>query len=1201
MKKNGFTVVLFLLLIVYPSFLYSQNIVINEIMSSNYSSLKDEDGSTSDWIELFNKNDHSIDLNGYYLSDDKDNLTKWQFTNPTFIDSNNFLLVFASGKNKHTFASYWETEINWGDTWKYKIGTSEPNANWKDINFDDSDWDTGDSGFGYGDDDDQTVLPEGTISVYLRKDFYLENLDNISALLLHIDYDDGFVAYINGVEIARANLGESSDFVPFNMTADEAIEPLMFEGKLPQKFSIDNWNDILTNGKNTLAIQVHNADASSSDLTAIPFLTLGFKEGNGKTNNVPEIISSNLDNLHTNFKISSGGETVYLSDIQKSIIDSIAGIALQKNISFGRKPDGSDNFYMFEKSTPKSSNNTPGFQKIAKEPVFSLADRVYSAPQQLTFTNASADTKIYYTTNGEEPDENKTLYISPILIDSTTVIKAKAYKENFLTSKTVTRTFLINENTNLPIVSLSTDPYNFWDADSGIYVMGANADSEYPFWGANFWQKWERPIHVEFIDKDGNLQLEQDAGVKIYGQWSRANEQKSLALFARKKYGDEFFNFKFFDDVNLTKFYSLVLRNSGNDWNRTMFRDGFMQSLTDGLDIDRLAFRSSVVFLNGEYWGIHNLREKINKTYVATHHNIDKKNIDLLEGYEEVIAGDDEDYKLLRNFIKTEDLSTEENYEFVKSQMDIDNFINYNLIEIYIANTDWPSNNVKYWKPKTPEGKWRWILYDTDFGFQFADTNNYTHNTLEFALEEDGPDWPNPSWATLNLRKLIENDDFKNKFVNHFADFRNSRFQPEIVKNRITQFKSNIENEIDRHISKWHAFTRNKWERNIEVLNEFAEKRLDYLTLYFMQKFDLSEMKEITLNTAGSGEIILNSLSLKEFPWQGEYFSNVPVTIKAISKPGYKFLKWEGAVESEEKEISITLDEAKTLTAVFEKIEDYKEDIVINEINYDSSPDFDTEDWVELYNNTDNDIDLSNWVLRDKKDKDKFTFAQNTIIRAKDFLVVCRDTAAFVNMFNNLENYTVTNYIGNFNFGLSSNGEMIRLTNANGKMIDSLKYDDVSPWPTSPKGNGPTLELKNPKLENTLAINWGSSFNHGTPGKQNNSYIVNVKENNKNIPLYFELKQNYPNPFNPATTIKYSIPVVDANFASSTRGNENFHSVQLKIYDILGREVATLVNQKQKPGSYKIIFDASALSSGIYFYKLQSGSFIETKKMVLIR
>jgi hypothetical protein len=1175
---------------------FAQKIVINEFMSSNYSALKDEDGATSDWLELFNNNNNSIDLDGYYLSDDRNDLTKWQFTNSVLLEPNDFLLVFASGKDKHNYAKVWNTEINQGDTWKYKIGTSEPEANWKDNDFDDSDWDSGDSGFGYGDDDDQTVVPEGTISIYLRREFNIENLDDVSALLLHIDFDDGFVAYINGIEIARANLGSPNEFVPFDMLAKEPLEANMFQDKLPSKFVINNYSDVLVNGKNVLTIQVHNADATSSDLTAIPFLTIGYKNDNGKVADVPEIISSNLDFLHTNFKISSSGETIYLSNAEQIIIDSIPSIPLRKDMSFGRKPDGANDFYMFENSTPSSSNITAGFKEITEDPAFSLSERMFNSPQYLSFINSANNLEIYYTTNGEEPDKSKNLYTTPILINTTTVIKAKAYKENFLPSNTATQTFLINENTNLPIVSLSTEPYNFWDADSGIYVMGPNADSEYPFWGANFWQKWERPIHVEFMDKDGTLQLEQDAGVKIYGQWSRANAQKSLALHARKKYGAEFFNYKFFSDVNLEQFRALVLRNSGNDWGETMFRDGFMQSLTEGLDIDRLAFRPSVVFLNGEYWGIHNLREKINKTYVATHHNIDKNNIDLLEGYEEVIAGDDENYKELRRFIKDEDLSIEENYEYVKTQIDIDNFINYNLIEIYIANTDWPSNNVKYWRPRTPEGKWRWILYDTDFGFQFADTNTYAHNTLEFALEENGPDWPNPSWATLNLRKLIENENFKNKFVNHFADFRNSIFKPEVVKNRIAEFKTKIESEIDRHIEKWHAFTHSKWEQNINILTEFANQRLDYLTQYFAQRFELTELKKINLNVfpKNAGEIILNSLTIKNFPWQGEYFSNIPIQVTIHANNGYRFVRWEGDFESNEKEITIAIDNEKTLTAVFEKIENYKEDVVINEINYDSSPNFDTEDWVEIYNNTDNDIDLSNWILKDKKDKDQFKFPEGTIIHAKEYLVICRDTTAFTNLFNNQEGYGVTNYIGNFKFGLSSKGEMVRLLNSNGEIIDSLIYDDVAPWPTAPKGNGPTLELKNPKLDNRIATNWESSSNHGTPGKQNDSYIVGIKKDGKDIPVSFKLYQNYPNPFNPTTTIKYSLPIVDAKFAFTT-------NVTLKVYDVLGKEIAILVNKNQKPGSYTVEFNANKLSSGIYFYKLRSGSFTKIQKMILLK
>ncbi len=1197
-----------LMLLFFTSEFFSQEIVINEFMSSNYSALKDEDRQTSDWIELYNKSENPVNLDGYYLSDTIEDLSKWQFVTTTVVEPGKFILVFASGKNKLNYAAVWGTKITYGDTWKYLLGDSEPEATWKDLNFDDTNWESGDSGFGYGDDDDQTVLPDGTISVYLRKQFYIENLSDVAMLLLHMDYDDGFVAYINGIEIARANLGAANEFVPYDMLADEPLEPLMIQNKLPQKFIIENFNDFLLEGNNVLTVQVHNADSTSSDLTAIPFLTIGYKTKNGRSNDVADIISHNLENLHTNFKISSKGENIYLSNPEQVIIDSIPAISLRSNLSYGRKPDGANDFYIFENSTPNSSNTTEGFKEIVDAPIFSLTKRVFNLPQQLTFLNAESDIKIYYTINGEKPDTNKSLYTSPIEINNTMVIRAKAFRKNFLPSQTVSQTFLINENTDLPIVSLITEPYNFWDPDSGIYTIGRDSTLEYPYFGANFWQKWERPIHVEFLDANGELQLEQNAGVKIYGKWSRANEQKSLALHARKKYGADFFNYKFFNDVDINKFGSLVLRNSGNDWDKTMFRDGFMQSLADEVGIDRLAFRPSVVFLNGKYWGIHNLREKINKTYISTHHNVYKNNIDLLEGYDEVIDGDNEDYKQLREFIENNDLSIDENYEYVKSQIDIDNFINYNLIEIYIANTDWPSNNIKYWKEKNTGSKWHWILYDTDFGFQYADTNNFAHNTLEFALEKDGPNWPNPSWATLFLRKLIENENFKNKFVNHFADFRNTIFKSETVKNKITKYKTKIKNEIKKHIERWHTFTNSRWEQNIGTLYIFADKRLAYLTGYFINKFHLTDIKKLNLNISrkNSGRIILNSLKLNNFPWEGEYFSNIPITLTAVANPGYKFIKWQGDIDTTNPEKIVTIDKPKTITAVFEKTGNYNDDIVINEINYDSSPDFDTEDWIEFYNNSGNDVDISGWIFKDKDDDHKFTFPEGTVLRENNYLVLCRDTTAFINLFKTQEGYESTNYIGNFDFKLSSKGELVRLYNKNNKIVDSLTYDDKSPWPVGPKGNGPTLELINPKLDNSIATNWGISNNHGTPGKRNYSYIVTVKETKKNISSKFELQQNYPNPFNPTTRIKYTLPSNISSHLGKERIKKGF--VTLKVYDILGKEVATLVNEQQSAGTYQVTFNGSNLPSGVYFYKLQvspsssSGQgFVKTKKLMLLK
>ncbi|MEE9429690.1 MAG: CotH kinase family protein [Melioribacteraceae bacterium] len=1176
------------LFLLFLNITFSQNVVINEIMSSNYENNFDEDGEASDWIELYNNSSQTIDLTNFYLSDSKKKLNKWQFPKLTILPDKH-ILVFASKKNKTGWASNWITTINNGDVWKYKVWGFEPSDNWKSIEFDDVEWLQGPSGIGFGDDDDRTVISGGVISVYLRKEFTIDDLNNISMLLFHIDYDDGFVAYINGQEIARENLGIKNEFVPYDMLANEAKEASIYLGGKPNKFVIPNIKNLLVEGTNVLSIQVHNSDVSSSDLSAIPILTIGYN--NYTEENIPELIKNSLENLHTNFKISSSGETIYLSDAQLNIIDEFKVDELNTDISFGRKPDGAEELFFFLEPTPNKPNTTDGFKEHTEVPIFSLQENLYSTNQSLTFLNNDPQLNIYYTTTGEEPTISSSLYSEAIEINKTTVIKVKSFKNNFLPSNTITHTFLIDEKISLPTISLSTEPNNFFDADSGIYVLGRDPGLDYPYFAANFWKDWERPVHVEFIDENGNLQISQDAGAKIYGNWSRANEQKSLTLHARKRYSSKDFNFNFFPENDLFKYESLVLRNSGNDWRRTMLRDGMIQSLADDIGIDRLAFRPSTLYINGEYWGIHNLREKINTSYIADHHGIKKSEIDLIEAKGIVISGDNFFYNKFTDFIESHDFDSDVNYDSVKSFIDIDNFISYNVVEIYIANTDWPSNNSKFWRPKTSTGKFRWILYDTDFGFNFTGKNSYNHNTLDFALETDGPSWPNPSWATLTLRKLTENENFRNSFINRFADFSNTIFDADEVKSKIEKFKNNIEPEIDRHIERWNTFGYNKWLSNIDILNEFAEKRIGYLRAYFASRFNLEGTGRITINNnqREAGKVKLNSIKINEFPWSGQYFKGVPIKLQAIPNPGYRFIGWSGDVESSDEIIEYSINDFNAISARFEKINGFAS-VVINEINYQSHPKFNTGDWIEIYNNSEESINISNWVLLNELGIEIFKLEENTVLEGKAYLVLSENIDLFQTKYKD-----VNHKLGNFNIELKNTGDLIQIYNSENTLIDSVRYDNTDPWSSSAAGNGKTLELRNPNLDNSSSANWKVSSTTGTPGKQNDSFTVGVKKEKDSLPTQFKLEQNYPNPFNPTTTISYSTPnVADASFTSTT-------NVELKIYDVLGKEIKTLINKVLSPGNYSIKFDASSLSSGVYYYQIKVGKFIKTKKMILLK
>jgi CotH kinase protein/Lamin Tail Domain/Secretion system C-terminal sorting domain/Chitobiase/beta-hexosaminidase C-terminal domain len=1169
-----------ILLSLFPATLLSQNLVINELMSSNFSSHFDEFGSTPDWIEILNPTSQPIKLDGYSLSDDKSIPQKWTFPNIS-INQNGYLLVNASGRNIKTEVSSWETIIDEGDDWKYYLGTQEPSSEWKKIYFDDDSWNSGQSGIGYGDGDDATIIPPVN-SVYLRKSFNITDVDNISNIMFNIDFDDGFIAFINDQEIARSNLGILGEFIPYNRFTENINEARLYKDELLDAFLISDISTILVNGENVISIQVHNANSNSSDLTAIPFLTVGYKESSYQKY-IAQEVESLFPELHANFKILNEGETIYLSNNLGELIDSVSINYLPNDISYGRSFANLNNWLLYDQPTPGKPNTTLGYLNQVKIPTLDLAAGFYENSIDIKLMKQNEGIKTYYTLNGSNPDTNSILFTNSFEINNTAVIKLKSFAPNSLPSQIRASTFLINENKYLPVVSISTDPKNLWDYYTGIYVLGPDAESNFPYFNANFWQNWERPSTFEFYDNKTQNKINTKATIKIFGAWSRGNEQKSISIFPTNGSNDNNFSNYFSQELNVGDVKSIVLRNSGNDWNSTMLRDGFIQSLAIDLNIDKLAYQPAVLYLNGEYWGIHNIREKINLNYFDSHYDVVKNNIDLLESNGEIIDGDNVEYWNMINFLDNNNLKETANYEVIKNLIDIESFIDYNIIQIYSANTDWPGNNNKFWKEKNVNGKWRWILFDTDFGFGWISGEDYAHNTLSFALEPNGPEWPNPPWATYILRKLIENQSFNKEFINRFSDLFNTSLKAENVIKKLSQFEEQIKYEIPNHLEKWNQFTYSQWEDNIFIMEKFAALRIPYLSIFIQNQFDLDGRGTIKLNISdsNSGKIQINSIMPDSYPWQGDYFLGSHIKLIANSNPGFLFREWSGDFETIGDTLVIEVKDLIDITANFQPIVDHPQ-VIINEINYNSNSIYDTKDWIELYNNSDHSIALANWILKDERDDHIFDFPEDTYILAGNYLVVCRDTLNFSKYSN--DNVKI---IGDLSFGFANSGDLIRLFNDHVLLIDSVRYDDIEPWPAEADGSGNTLELINPKLDNSVPINWRSSTKFGSPGFQNTMFVTSKMDIKEEIPDKFSLSQNFPNPFNPITNISFTNPI-------------NQH-VKLEVFNILGQNVKSIVSAELAPGKYLYHFDGSNLASGIYFYKLSSSSISITKKMIILK
>lgn len=1171
---NKYLIILFLML---PSLMFSQNVVINEVMASNKNTIKDEDGEASDWIELFNKGAAEINLAGFGLSDDAANLHKWKFGNIS-INPGEHLIVFASDKDRVAVLKHWETIITQGDKWKYIIGSAAVPTSWINPSFNDAQWSEGASGFGFGDNDDATNLSAGSpfISLFIRKKINIDDINKIMRAVLHVDYDDGFVAYINGVEVARANLGTIGTRPAWNALAGNH-EAVMYSGGSPEKFEITLTKDLFVNGENTIAIEVHNASSTSTDLSLIPFLSLGLSEKPTGGKGTPAILGleSTANYPHTNFKISASGETILLSLPNGELSNSVDVPESVTDVSYARINDGNVS-WNYQIPTPGKANTGNEFKGYADTVVASQKSGFY--PAAINLTLSAGESKIFYTIDGSDPDSNSIRYTGPINIQKTMVIKAFTIKPACLPGPVVYNTYFINEKTALPVISLSTDPYNLFDYNYGIYANGPGWTSANPNFGANFWMDWERPAHIEFFEDDKKPGFSENCAIAIYGAWSRAFPQKSFSVKFKDNYGVSKINYPLFPNFDITSFKAFVLRNSGNDFQYTHIRDAMMQTLIKDLDIDYLEYRPATTFINGEYWGIYNIREKINEHYVAARHGVDPDSIDMLENNMQVIHGDANHYQELINYISTNDMTTDAAYNYVNKMINLDECLLYFAAQVYYNSQDWPANNIKFWRERSEKGRWRWILFDLDFGFNLYENNGQSENHLTYLLSgiETRPG-SNPTWSTLLPRKLVENPRIKNQFINLIADLLNTKFESNRVINIIKNMADHISSEITRHRTRFSI-----GGENLDRMNSFAKDRPGFLRGFVRDFFKCGNNGNLTINASEGGRVELNSLSFdkSEMPWSGVYFQNNAIQLKAIPKPGYKFAGWSGAVSLQDPSISINITNSALVTANFSVDANSSTNIVINEINYNSHPNYDSEDWIELYNNSKSPIDISEWVIKDESNDNSFILPHNTILNGEGYIVFCRDTTAFKTIYGN-----DVRIMGDLGFGLNNSGDQVRVFDRNNYLIDSVLYDDAAPWALEADGKGHTLSLVDPLSDNSLPSSWKTSLSIGTPGKKNDFLVTSLEEEKQ--PLVFGLSQNYPNPFNASTVISFSL-------ASS-------EIVRVEIYSALGELIRTVVNEHLAVGSYSYTVDLSDQPSGVYLCRMLANNKSFVKKMISIK
>ncbi|MFT6360995.1 MAG: hypothetical protein ACJAYJ_005239 [Saprospiraceae bacterium] len=551
---------------------------------------------------------------------------------------------------------------------------------------------------------------------------------------------------------------------------------------------------------------------------------------------------------HSNFKLSKTGESLILSKPDGELVDFIEFDAQETDQSYGRNTDGGAIFSIFLNGSPGSSNNeVTSTNTFETDLNFSHQPGFYTQPIDLKIMTETSDLTLHYTTDGSIPTESDAIFNNLLNLNfdnqPTSVIaniatsktwekpkhsvethhniRVRAFKNGVASELILSGTFLISNEEkfpySLPVVSISTNAENLFSDEKGIYVEGDNLN--YTQSGRD----WERPAHFAYFSKDGDLEMEQNIGIRIGGATTREAPQKTLKLYARSEYGASHFEFPFFGDDYDSSFKRLAVRTTMGDKSNRGFTDDFCQQLIENeVACDGIQRRFVIVLLNGEYWGIHSLREVVGEQFMARKADVDKDEIDYLFNEGEVKHGDNADYLDLIDYLQNHSLAEPDHFDFVASQVDLEKFIDYNIVQFALANDDWPNNNVKFWKTKN--GQWRWVINDLDDTMR---ESNQSRWRLYFeAHRAHHTKWEELEWAFLLLGKLLENKDFRDQFISRFNGFMNSTMSPSNTIPLLDELADELRPEIKKHINRWH-FPENEshWEDGIEEARIFLLRR----------------------------------------------------------------------------------------------------------------------------------------------------------------------------------------------------------------------------------------------------------------------------------------------------------------------------------------------------------------------------------------
>lgn len=619
---------------------------------------------------------------------------------------------------------------------------------------------------------------------------------------------------------------------------------------------------------------------------------------------------------HLGFKLNKNGDQIVLMDKDGvTVLDSISYQDQFRDVSYGRSPDGTSQWVYFTQITP-GFKNQQGYTGFVMPPTIDQVAGFYDGGVAVSVQAGRSGDMVRYTLDGSDPTETSLQYTAPVQIDQTVIFKAKAFEEGMLPSQMVSSVFFVDTSHALPVFALMTDPSNLLDPNTGILLHDESG------------REWERFCQIEYFENQA-LQFHIPAGLRVQGNTGpRDFDKESFRAYFREGYGEGRLKYRLFPEDSVATFTRLVLRSGYDDSMEpssngsprpTLLRDPLVTELwrkTGGLTPQS---RFCVLYLNDSLNGIYDIKQSVDEDFVNDH--MGYKDVDVIRtrwDSVEVVYGNREKWNELMDFFENNTLASDDKIAEAARILDLDDFTTLQALIHATQYINW-AYGVFPFREKAEEATWQWTIWDADRAYTDVNWNGFTtpFNPLNRDLDR------------LITKKLLQNQSYKNRFINRMSDLLNTVFSPPHVASIIDSLAQHIAPEIPAEVAKWDN-TVTTWNSNVDFLRDFSARRPAIVRQQMQDFFQLDGQVELTLGiNGGKGKIQINSVTISRFPWSGKYFKNIPLTVTAIPDPDYRFDGWSDPSLSANETITLYLTADQSLSASFSKPSSINAELIV--------------------------------------------------------------------------------------------------------------------------------------------------------------------------------------------------------------------------------------------------------------------------------